>query len=727
MRLFELEKIITQNKYSDDPNYAIERCKIFGLLHPQLVIEGTVKAKNFDLIVTKGEKEIFKGTGNTNKNYTFNQIDITKYPNCGFEYDIKLPITSRKVSFKIIYKNKIIYEKVMKNNFLLKILLKIKNILKLSWKAIKLLWKKHHFLVPPKMIPYYFRKLKEKVEYSDANFQFLNPFIPEQYEEWLLENENYDEVKPLKYNPLISIVTPVYNVPIKYLEECIQSVLDQSYTNWEFCLADDCSTDPAIKKTLDKYAKMDKRIKIIYRKENGRISKATNSALEIATGEFVGLMDNDDTLTKDALYEVAKALNKNKKIDFIYSDEDKINVKGQRCDPYFKPDFAPDTLLSNNYLCHFVVMRKSILDQIGGERSEFDGAQDFDLFLRFTEKAKVIHHIPKVLYHWRIIPGSTSENISAKTYALEAGRHSIEEALKRRKIKGTVDSNGDGTYVINYAIKDPFISIIIPTRDYADTLETCLKSIYEKTEYKNFEIIIADNGSIEDKTKQLFEKYKKAHKNFKVVRLDCEFNYSYINNQAVKSSKGDYILLLNNDIEVITPDFLEKMVGYASQKHIGSVGAKLYYPDNTIQHGGMVMGVHGVAGHAYVNFGRDFGGHFGRLKSPCNYGGNTAACLMVSRKKYDEVGGLDENLVVNFNDVDFNLKLTNKGYYNVFLPQVELYHYESKSRGLDITKEKLAQTQKEAEYIRGKWKDRLLHDPFYNPNYSVNEVYMLEK
>ena len=725
--VFELEKVIKQNKYSDNPNYFIERCKIFGTVHPQIVFEGTVKAQKYSIKIFQGKKLIFNNTGNNTKNYTFSQIDTTKYKHCGFDYKVKLPLVSKKIDFQIICNNEIIYEKIFQNNIFITILIKIKNILKLSVKAIKLLWKKHHFLVPPKMFPYYFRKLKEKAEFSDANFQFLNPFIPEQYNEWLLENENYDEVKSLNYNPLISIVTPVYNVPAQYLEECFKSVLNQSYTNWEFCLADDCSTDPKVKQILKKYENLDKRIKVVYRKENGHISKATNSALALAKGEFVGLMDNDDMLTKDALYEVAKALNKNKSIDLIYSDEDKINSKKQRCEPYFKSDWSPDTLLSNNYLCHFVVMRKSILDKIGGERSEYDGAQDFDLFLRFTENAKIIYHIPKILYHWRIIPGSTSDNISAKTYALEAGKHSIEQALKRRKIKGKVVSNGEGTYIINYEINNPLISIIIPIRDNVEILDNCLKSIYNKTTYKNYEIIIVDNGSVENKTKKLLDKYKKQHKNIKVIRLDCDFNYSYINNQAVKSSKGEYILLLNNDTEIITGDFLEKMVGYASQKHIGTVGAKLYYQDNTIQHGGMVMGVHGVAGHAYLNYKRDFGGYFGKLKAPSNYGGNTAACLMVSRKKYDEVHGLDEKLSVNFNDVDFNLKLTDKGYYNVFLPQVELYHYESKSRGLDITKEKYEKTQKEATYIRTKWKDKLLHDPFYNKNYSVNEVYMLEK
>ena len=312
MKIFEIEKTVVQNKYSDNPNYFINRCKIFGLVRPQLVFEGTVNASKYEIVVTKGKKVIFEGSGNSEKNYMPKKIDTKKYSNCSFEYNLRLPIISPNINFFIIYKDKVIYEKILKNNVFLKIGIKLKNILKLLYKAIRLLWKKHHFIIPPKMIPYYYRKLKEKVQYGDANFQFLNPFIPEQYEEWLLVNENYDEVRNLEYNPLISIVTPVYNVPINYLEECIESVINQTYTNWELCLADDCSTDPNIKMTLDKYAKKDKRIKVVYRKENGRISKATNSALEIATGEFVGLMDNDDLLTKDALYEVAKALNKDK-------------------------------------------------------------------------------------------------------------------------------------------------------------------------------------------------------------------------------------------------------------------------------------------------------------------------------------------------------------------------------------------------------------------------------
>lgn len=707
--------------------FIIEKCIVYGSLRPQLCIKGAFDSNDYKLKVYKNKKVIFEGKANQVREDVKHLLSSSSIKKNGFEYMVRLPLFSSKIYFVIERKGEVVYKRRLDNNLCIKMYKKIHNYLKLGGKAIRFLWKKHHFLVPPKMIPYYYRKLKEKIAFSDSNMNFLDPFNPKEYGEWLTLHEHIDEVKPMKYNPLISIVTPVYNVDEEYLTACLDSVLEQSYENWEFCLADDCSPDENVRKVLKRYEKKDSRIKVVYRKKNGRISEATNSALEIAKGEYIGLLDNDDTLTKDALYEVVKALNENKKIDLIYSDEDKINLKGERCDPYFKSDWSPDTFMSNNYLCHFTVMRKSILDKIGGERSEYDGAQDYDLFLRFTEKAKVIHHIPKILYHWRIIPGSTSETISAKHYALEAGKKALESALERRKIKGSVESNGDGTYIIHYAITNPKVSIIIPTRDYASTLETCLTSIYEKSTYQNFEVIIVDNGSKENATFTLFDTYKEKHDNFKVLRLDCEFNYSYINNEAVKIATGEYVLLLNNDTEIITEDWIEKMVMYASLSHAGTVGVKLYYPDNTIQHGGMVMGVHGVAGHAYLNYGKDFGGYFGKLKAPCNYGGNTAACLMVSKKKYEEVGGLDEKLKVNYNDVDFNLKMTDKGYYNIFLPQVELYHYESKSRGLDISKEKYEQTQKEAMYIRKKWGNQIMMDPFYNPNYSLNEVYKLEK
>ena len=692
-KLFTELEIIQQKQVED---CKITRFKIYGTARPRVYLDANIKI-DVKIELYNGKKKIYENS------FKKDELDISVIK--------KVSVFKPTVTLVVFNGNKEIIKYRINNSLFRKIFKKIYTIIKLIYRAIRLLWKKHHFIVPPKMWAYYFRKLKEKIQWEEANIAFLDPFTLDEYNEWIIKSETHDEVKPLKYNPKISIAVPVYNAPINYLEECIDSVLDQSYENWELCIADDKSTDPEIKKTLEKYKKQDNRIKVVYRKENGNISKATNSAFEISTGEFIGLLDNDDVLTKDALYEVAKALNKDKTLDFIYSDEDKLNSEGRRCDPYFKADWSPDTLLSNNYICHFTVFRKTLLEKVGGcERSEFDGAQDYDLFLRLTEETDKIYHIPRILYHWRIIAGSTSENISAKPKAVDAGKRAIESALKRRKIKGTVDSsNNDGTYVVSYEIEEPLVSIIIPTRDYADILETCLSSIYEKSTYKNFEIIVVDNNSEKEETFKLFKKYEKKHDNFQVLRLECDFNYSYLNNEAVKKAKGDYILLLNNDTEVITKDWIEKMVMYASRPHIGTVGVKLLYPDNTIQHGGLVLGINGIAAHAYVNADRNIKGEFGRLEVPFNYDGSTAACLMISKKKYNEVGGLEEDLKVNFNDVDFNLKVLEKGYYNIFVPTVEMYHYESKSRGLDINKEKLENSR------------------FYNINYSKHYVYKLEK
>ena len=711
-KLFTELEIINQRQVED---CLITRFKVFGTVRPRVYIDAKIKI-DVKAEVYNGKKKIYENDFKK----TEKEISIVE----------RISIFKPNVTLKVYDKSKNIIEYRINNSIIRKVLKKIYTVLKLIYKAIRLLWRKHHFLVPPKMWAYYYRKLKEKIEWEEANINFYDPFKVDEYNEWIVKYEIHDEPKKLKYNPKISILVPVYNAPIKYLEECIDSVIDQSYDNWELCISDDKSTDPEVKETLEKYKKKDKRIKVVYRKENGNISKATNSALDISTGDFIALLDNDDTLTKDALYEVAKVLNEDKKVDFIYSDEDKLNTEGRRCDPYFKSDWSPDTLLSNNYICHLTTFSRKLLDEIGGgERSEYDGAQDYDLFLRLTEKANKIYHIPKILYHWRIIPGSTSENISAKPKAVDAGKRAIEAALKRRKIKGTVDSsNNDGTYIVSYELeKEPLVSIIIPTRDYADITETCIDSIYKKSTYKNFEIIVVDNGSEKEETFALFEKYKKEHKNFKVLRLDCEFNYSYLNNEAVKIAKGEYVLLLNNDTEVITKDWLEKMLMYATRPHIGTVGVKLLYPDNTVQHGGLILGINGIASHAYIGVDRHYKGDFGRLEVPFNYDGTTAACLMISKKKYEEVGGLEEGLKVNFNDVDFNMKVLDKGYYNIFVPTVELYHYESKSRGIDLDKKKLERTKQETNYMLEKWKDKLVYSRFYNINYSKHYVYMLKK
>ena len=449
----------------------------------------------------------------------------------------------------------------------------------------------------------------------------------------------------------------------------------------------------------------------------------------MATGEYIAFLDDDDILTEDALYLVAEALNKDKSIDMIYTDEDKMNTRGKLCEPFFKPDFSPDTLLSFNYITHFAVYRRTIVNEIGGINGNYNGAQDYDFVLRFTEKTNKIYHVPKIVYHWRMVDGSTALSMSAKTYALDSGKRAIEEALKRRGIDAevTIPVKNMAHYIVKYHYDvEPLISILIPTRDYADILEQCLKSIYEKTTYKNYEVIVLDNQSEKKETLDLFDKYKNEHSNFKVVKADMEFNYSKINNLGAKEANGDYIVLLNNDTEVITNDWLDNMVGYAMQDHIGAVGAKLIYPDNTLQHCGVVLGIAGTASHFGVGIPKEDNGSYARYLVPYNNGAVTAACLMVSKKKFMEVGGLSEDLKVAFNDVEFNVKLLKKGYYNVCLPQVQLYHYESKSRGLDTTGEKYKRFLIESELLRNKCDDLLFNDPCYNKNLSMDFPMMLD-
>ncbi len=597
------------------------------------------------------------------------------------------------------------------------------------YRGIRFLWIEHRFLVPISMWKHYFNKFIRRTKERSVTL-YYNPTIQPDYIKWLEENPKSKKVKnTFKYNPCISILIPTYNINCQLLSECLNSILAQSYTNFEICIADDCSTLKETIKTLEKYEKSDSRIKVIYRKENGHISRATNDALSIATGEFIGLVDNDDVLDPDALYEVVKVLNQNPQLDMIYSDEDKIDMQGKRRDPHFKPDFSPDTLLSSNYICHFTVLRTSIVNRIGGLSVGLEGAQDYDLFLRFTEQTNNIHHIPKILYHWRMIPGSTSMDIDNKDYATDKGTIAIKRALQRRGIKGVVKKDSMSAYhMIEYEVeKEPLISIIIPTKDYADITETCLASIYEKTMYKNFEIIVMDNRSEEQETLKLFSNYEANYDNFRVIKADFPFNYSKINNLGIKHANGEVIVLLNNDTEVISPNWLDIMVGYVMQPHIGAVGPKLLYPDLTVQHGGVIMGLGGVAGHAHIGDNRDCPGMYGRLRVPYNYAAVTAACLMVRKEVFLDVGGLEEELEVAFNDIDFNMKLLEKGLYNIFVPQVELLHYESKSRGLDTSNEKYKRFLKEVNFMSNKWEKYIKKDPFYNVNYSKKMWFHLDK
>lgn len=556
---------------------------------------------------------------------------------------------------------------------------------------------------------------------------------PIDYAAWLKLNEVYDLEKQkelalnFSYQPKISILIPVYNVEVKWLKKCLDSILNQSYGNWELCIADDASTQSAIRETLDSYKAKDERFKIVYRTENGHISEATNSALAVAAGEFIALVDNDDELSPNALYEVVKALNDNADLDLIYSDEDKVDLEGHRFDPHFKADWSPDTLMGNNYISHLGVYRTSIVRSIDGFRKGYEGSQDYDLLLRFVEMISEdrIHHIDKILYHWRTIPGSTAASGEAKSYINDSGVKTLEDALKRRDIPGQIQPGKiPGFYDITYYVEsEDLVSIIIPTRNGYDDLKTCIDSIISKTTYSNYEIIVADNGSDDPQMQELFNSYKnKLEDRFIVELIDIPFNYSRINNLAAKKANGKYLLFLNNDTEVISPKWMTTMVSYAQFERIGCVGAKLYYPDNTTQHAGVIVGAGGVAGHALNNYEKSHLGYFGRLTIDVNYLAVTAACMMVKKSDFNAVNGFDESLQVAFNDIDLCIKVYELGRYNVFAHKAELYHFESKSRGYEDTPEKQKRFASEIEKMQKRWTKYIEHDPFYNDNLTKEGI-----
>lgn len=595
-------------------------------------------------------------------------------------------------------------------------------------RGVRYLWREHHFIIPPYLWKDYLQRFTKR--FKDSGEVFLNPYVQSDYLNWIENVESFEDYREMEYQPLMSVLIPVYNVSKELLSKCLNSVLNQSYPYFEICIVDDCSTNKETIETLKEFENKDNRIKVMHRLKNGHISKATNDALNMARGEFVCLLDNDDELAPQALFENVVVLNKNRDLDFIYSDEDKLDLNGVRIEPHFKADFSPDTLLGINYITHFAVLRTSIVKKVGGFEVGLEGVQDHDLFLKVSELTNRIYHIPKILYHWRMTEGSTAITTDNKGYAVNRGIKAISNALERRNIKGNVESaNGSTVYLVEYTYEqEPTVSIIIPMRDQANITEQCLKSIYEKTNYHNFEILLIDNNSKEKETFEMFDKYRKKYDNFKVIKADMEFNYSAINNLAVRESNSNIIVLLNNDTEVISNNWLKIMVGYAMQKHIGAVGAKLLYPDMTIQHGGVLIGVGGeVAGHAFITHPNDDIGLYGRLMIPYNYSAVTAACLAVERKKFLEINGLEENLKVAYNDVDFCLKLLDKGYYNVFLPQVELIHHESKSRGLDTTSDKLHKFIDESNYMQEKWKRYISRDPYYNKNYSRKGIYLFDR
>jgi len=547
------------------------------------------------------------------------------------------------------------------------------------------------------------------------------------YQQWLEKNTlsqqhiltARQQIAQWQIQPKFSIIMPVYNVEAKWLTQAIESVRNQIYSNWELCIADDASTESHIYEILTHYSQLDSRIKVVFRTENGHISAASNSALELATGDYIALLDHDDELAINALFENAQLINRYPEADFIYSDEDKIDSKGKRFSPCFKPDWSPEYFYSCMYTCHLGVYRTSIVREIGGFRSEYNGSQDYDLVLRFIEKTKNIFHIPKILYHWRSISASAASGSQAKPWAYTAGRKALESMLERSIYPGRVEETPNpGIYRVRRdIIGNPLVSIIIPSAGATVNtasgslclLENCIRSVQQMSTYRNFEIIVVDGYDIPDATLE-----KLFSLGVELVRCAEPFNFSMRINRGAAKAKGEFLLLLNDDTEVITPDWLESMLELAQQKEIGAVGAKLLFPDGRLQHVG-VMILEGNPCHAFYGFDNEQSGYFCSNIVNRNYLAVTAACLMMRQEVFQLLGGLDEAFPLNYNDVDLCLKAHQAGYRNVVTPYAQLIHYESASRQKGLK-------PGEWKQLNHKWKDyfeKLGTDPYYNPNLSL--------
>ena len=530
--------------------------------------------------------------------------------------------------------------------------------------------------------------------------------------------------KKWKNPPLISVAVPAYRTPPGFLEQMILSVKEQTYPHWELCIVNASRGEDGMEQVLGRYAGGDERIRVKNLEENLGIAGNTNEALEMARGEFVGLLDHDDLLAPQALFRIAEALTADPQADAVYTDEDKVTTDlSEHFQPHFKPDFNLDLLRSNNYITHFFVVRTRLAREAGGFRREFDGAQDYDFIFRCTEEAKKVLHVPEVLYHWRTHKASTADNPASKMYAFEAGKRAIEAHLARCGQEGTVSLRKDlGFYRVEYPVQgEPLVSILIPNRDQKETLEKCLNSIWEKSTYKNYEILIVENNS---SSPEIFNYYREIEKRpgVRILTWKEGFNYSAINNFGEKSAAGDYLLFLNNDVEVINPGWIEELLGNCQRKEVGIVGAKLYYPDDTIQHAGTVIGIGGIAGHAFLNMPRSRTGYLHKASLQMDLSAVTAACMMMKRQVFKQLGGFEERLSVAFNDVDLCLRTVQAGYLVVYNPEVELYHYESKSRGAEDSEEKVRRFQEEIEFMRCRWMDLLKKgDPYYNRNLTLSK------
>ena len=559
--------------------------------------------------------------------------------------------------------------------------------------VIVLMWNRHHFIIPPKYWKKYFKSFIGKISMKR---EYYNPFDIKDYNMWIRRNSDYYD-HTIAEGPLISFIIPVYNIEREYLSDCLESILNQSYQNFEICLADDHSTNSDTIKTLKEYEMKDSRIKVVYRKENGHISKATNSALEIASGDYIALMDDDDILSSDALYKVALAINEND-ADFIYSDEDKLDMSGNLCEPHFKSDFAEHSLYGGNYICHFTIIKKELFDKLGGFREEYVGAQDFDLFLRATEKAKKIYHIPEILYHWRKVPGSTADTIGNKTYAIENGKKAVEDSLKRKGKNAYVTVPIKSThYVVHYNVEgNPLVSIIMIDCN-KNSIKNNLNEFYKNNSYKKFEVIVD------------FESLKTNYNN--VI-----FKKDSINN-LIKMARGEFILIVSGKVKLNDLNIIEEMIGYASQDEIGVVGPKIYNYGKLIKSAGLILSNKNIYIDAFNSYFTDSYGLYGRLLVPYNYSALSDVFLMFSKIKFNEVNGFSDDVNFTLSSIDFCLKLLKKNYQNVLLSHLFI-NQKDISR---INRYEISEVEK--NIIRKSW--NLDNNVYYNKNLSKDYGFML--
>lgn len=565
-------------------------------------------------------------------------------------------------------------------------------------------------------------KSKHKLQGLDNDYDYSEWYNLTKPTEEELAHQRQAE---FSFRPKLSVVIPVYKTPEKYLKEMLHSILEQTYENWEVCIADGSPKGEDVSGILKRFADKDARIRYQVLGENRGIAGNTNVAMDMADGDFIVLADHDDTITPNALYECVRAIN-DTSADVLYSDEDKMDMDGGALfDPHFKPDFNPDLLTSVNYICHLFVAKKQLVQKVGGFRQEFDGAQDYDFIFRCTEVAEKIYHIPKVLYHWRCHQDSTASNPASKLYAFEAGTRAIQDHYTRVGVKAVkVEKGVDyGIYHTTFELPgNPLVSVIIPNKDHHMDLDLCIRAMMTRGTYKNLEFVVIENNSTDQATFDYYEKLQAEFPQVKVVTWEREFNYSAINNFGANHASGEYFLFLNNDTELIAPDFVEEMLGFCQREDVGAVGARLLYQDDTIQHAGVVVGFGGIAGHTFIGLHKAENSYFHRAMCAQDYSAVTAACMMTKKTLFMEVGGFSEELAVAFNDIDFCMKIRGLGKLVVYAPYAVLYHYESKSRGLEDTPEKVARFNREISIFAKKWPKILEQgDPYYNPNLTLRK------